>query len=1267
MAWTKAQQAAIDQRGANILVSAAAGSGKTAVLTERVVNRIIGSQEEKPIEIDRFLIVTFTSAAANEMKERIASKLSDKITLLQEIEAEGDTHAIEKITYLERQVALLQTASISTIHSFCLKVIKAYFNHLEIDPNIKVGNQAELSIIKRDILEEIIEEKFGEEDESFLKLAEVYGSVQDLSPLINLILDVHTFSKSTPFPEQWLDEKVELLLNHYKDIGDTPWTEALRGSILSQIQDIVIIYKEAISLCERADGPELYKEVLEADCHYMQGLSSKSSLEEMVIAIEQTDFGRLPGKKQECDEGLKERVKAYRDLAKDIIKAIKGDIVFIKDEKLLSHIPKMGKWMESLVELIKLFEQRYQHIKGEQGIVDYNDLEHFCLQVLIEPVVGEDGKLEGIAYTEAAKELSQFYKEVYIDEYQDSNTVQETILQAIAEGDREKGPTRFMVGDMKQSIYRFRLANPLIFAHKYETWDKYGIEDNKVVDMAIEDKHIAEDNPTTKNICIDLSQNFRSRENILRGVNDLFEQLMSKQVGDLVYDEFAKLKVGNFYLEGNAEQIDQDAISGPIEVHLLETGDKEIGEEEENDLASLKKIEAEAIMVAHLIDKLLKGEANPTHVFDKELGDYRKVEPRDIVILLRATTGKAEIFENALITKGIGAYAEVSSSFFEAIEIQTMISLFKIIDNPLQDIPLITVLRSPIVGVTLDDLVYIRKAKETGCFYEALETYLESDVAEDKIKRFMGQLIRWREQSTELTLEELFSILYVETGYYRYVSMLPTGAKKKANLRMLRKYGEEIQTNSNGKLFSFIQYLDKLKEGSEGLEEAKLVGGNENLVRIMSIHKSKGLEFGVVFLCNTDKKFNNKDIIKNVLIHPELGLAPDYVDVDQHLKYPTIPKLAIKNQILSENISEEMRVFYVALTRAKEKLFITGVVNHFEKSASNWSLYGVRKHKEILSLGVRRAGSYLNWIGIGLYAHPQGSLIGEKAQVLKEYELEGLSDWQLKIWHLRDIQVEDEVNKALQEQKGNLLEEWDSNKTYGEHKEEIHRRLSFEYKHKKAVTLPLKLSVSDIKKEEALAKEGFNEAQIEAEKRVPDFIRVKEEARGARRGTLIHSIFEQLDYLTYRNIEDITKALQQLVVENKIDQEALETVNIPQVVAFANAPLTQRMRMAKKVWKEKQFVYLIEANSVDETYPEEEEILLQGVIDILFVEEDGVVIVDYKTDYVDQQNKMQSIDKIKTRYGVQLALYEKAVGEILKTTVKEKWIYLYSIDEWVQL
>ncbi|MDF2879172.1 MAG: addA, partial [Clostridia bacterium] len=457
---------------------------------------------------------------------------------------------------------------------------------------------------------------------------------------------------------------------------------------------------------------------------------------------------------------------------------------------------------------------------------------------------------------------------------------------------------------------------------------------------------------------------------------------------------------------------------------------------------------------------------------------------------------------------------------------------------------------------------------------------------------------------------------------------------------------------------SFIHYLDQLRETGEGLEEAKLIGESENLVRIMSIHKSKGLEFGVVFLCDTAKRFNHKDMAKSVLLHHELGLAPEFIDIESHVKYPTIPKMAVKSQILRENISEEMRVLYVALTRAKEKLFITGAISDFSKKASEWSLFGARSQQGIVPLGIRRAGSYLNWIGMGLYAHSEFKAIRDEAQIHSEFSFEGESKWQLQLWDKALLSTQAESSKIQQAANEEILNQWNSEKHYGDYKEEIYRRLDFKYAYEEAVMLPTKLSVSEIKK---------HTVELQEQKKIPIFINGEEPIRGAQRGTLIHSIFEHVDFLRYTKEEEIREAIESLIAQQKLQKEALQVVDVKRLAQFASSDRIIRMRKAKHVWKEKQFVYLEEAKLIDDSYPSDEKILIQGMIDTFFIEEDGIVIIDYKTDFIDPKNRDASITALKERYKLQLDLYGRAISEMTQKPIKEKCIYLYQIDQWITL
>ena len=662
------------------------------------------------------------------------------------------------------------------------------------------------------------------------------------------------------------------------------------------------------------------------------------------------------------------------------------------------------------------------------------------------------------------------------------------------------------------------------------------------------------------------------------------------------------------------------------------------------------------------------------------------MEPKDIVILLRSVQDKANLFEEALLREGIDAYADVSSNFFGAMEVQIMLSLLQIIDNPKQDIPLLTVLRSPIVGLDFDEILAIRKFEEEVDFYTAMCHYSETGAGSKTLNDFILLLKHYREVAVLMPLEELMARLLIETGYYQYVGMLPAGAKKKANLKLLKKYAEDFEANSGVGLFAFLQYIDRLRTSGAKVGEAKLVGGSENLVSIMTIHKSKGLEFPIVFVCNANKQFNNRDLIKNVLMHHELGLGPKYTDLETNILYETLPFEAIKRRITSENISEEMRVLYVALTRAKEKLFITGTVKDLDKEVQKWSQFAIRETTGILPLGLKKSPSYLNWIGMSLFAHSKFDDLRDRMGMGQFYLFKGEGDWALNVIPAIQLIEEQQTLEEKVEAREFILDHWNVDEAYSEHKALIYNRLGYTYPYMKATTMPVKVTVSDLKKqamlevyEESKHTLGGEDEQTEEiiteselsysfdDKVIPRFMRQEENMQATVRGTLIHSVLEQIDFIQCKSADLIMAELDRLVETGKLHEEAARIVDVCKLERMATSTMIERMEKSKHVWKEKAFVYLLPANEVDETYDLEEEILLQGVVDTCFIEEEGLVIIDYKTDYVDGRKLKASIEKIKRRYQVQLDLYARALSEITGLPVKEKCLYLYHIDEWITL
>ena len=1254
--WTPQQKAAIDIRERNILVSAAAGSGKTAVLVERVIERIC--DPEKPVDIDRLLIVTFTSAAALEMKERIG----DGITKRLEMEPSN--------AHLQKQLHLLQRASISTIHSFCLKVIRNYFHQIEIDPAFRIGSEAELKLIKGETIEEVFEELFESGREDFLRLVDSYTTPKSTTQLEEIVLKLYTFSQSTTWPRVWLQQAVGELARTYTTIDETKWASIVFADIMTKLEGAVMAAENALSLCRAPSGPSHYEPMLESDLEQLRGLAPNGGLTpdigllSIIESISRIKFQALSRKRYECDPDLKDEVKALRDDGvKKLVTGIQKDYVLGSEEDMLGQIHQMSQVMATLIEVVQLFSEKFQEAKAAKSLVDYNDLEHYCLDILLHKDSHEGDIMPSIV----AKELQEFYEEIYIDEYQDSNIVQETMLSVISREDKN----RFMVGDIKQSIYRFRLANPLLFMEKHDTYNQY------------DQGEIPGDR-----VYIDLVKNFRSRGNVLDGINFIFDQVMSRKVGEVTYDETAALYTGATYPEPEEGM----EVGGAIELHVIEnTKDETKNEDQDEDelLKELSKREAETMLVATMVRDMIDGKKSPTHVYDRKIDSYRKIEPKDIVILLRTTLNAASNYVEALLSLGVGAFADVATGYFDTIEIQTVLALLSVIDNPMQDIPLLTVLRSPIVGLTLDELAVVRQAQKYGSYYEALISYMEGEEALEheevlesgeakllgKLQDFMAQFSKYRRWAIDLPMDELISKLFNHTGYYQYVGMLPTGIQKQANLRILKKHAAEFEGSSFTGLFNFMNYIDRVQKTSGDFAEAKTVGENENLVRIMSIHKSKGLEFPVVFVCTTDKKFNTQDLIEPVLLHHTYGLGAKYIDVEDRVVYNTFPRMAISQQIKSENISEEMRVLYVALTRAKEKLILTGSVDNFEKTLKGWGQSLNRKTKTVGTYTAMKANCYLDWIGTAFMSHPDAKEIRNLLQVgdtgyLREDET---SQWSFKRWDKSEISGPIAIESDQLEIRKEELINWDTQQVYSPYKDEIEQRLSWQYPFQKATKLPVKMTVSEIKQRWKSSDEETEVMNFHLEKPTnrPSFMGERQKHTPAERGTMIHNVLQHLNLDNCQDEESIKGQVRDMILQGKVDSAVVDIINFRRVMDFAGHPITQRLRSSKDIYKEQQFVLLMDAKEVIPSFQEEayeEDIMVQGVIDCFFAEDDKYVLVDYKTDYVPEgSGRDVAISRIKETYAKQIEIYATAIEDITKHAVKERYLYLYSANKWVRM
>lgn len=1183
--WTDDQKSAIDARGNNLLVAAAAGSGKTAVLVERIIRLIIKDQ----IDIDKLLIVTFTNAAAGEMRERIGA------AILKELEKKNENEE-----HLRKQINLLNRASISTLHSFCIDVVRKYFHLIDIDPNFRIGDSTETSIMKMEVLEELFEREYEKEDENFLGLVERFGGNKEDTPLQDLTLKLYEFIQSQPYPKKWLRERVEDFNIDINGFKETNWYEI----ILRQIQIALIganeLFIEAKALCQKPNGPIGYVKAILDDIALTDSLVNLlgSGLDHFYHELKDVKHKRLGRVSKEVDEDLKEKVKGLRDQGKDIIKNIREDILTKSPEAYIQDLNELYPFMEYLYKLVSEFDDGYGEKKVDRGIVDFNDLEHYALAIL--------------ENEQPAKEYKEKYEYIFVDEYQDSNIVQETILGFI-----KKDNNFFMVGDVKQSIYRFRLADPSLFISKYETFEK---------------------DCGALNRRIDLSKNFRSREEVINGVNFIFKNIMTKEFGEIDYDE------GAYLYKGADHKPIEDA---SIEVNIIEK--KEESYEEDEILEEMEDIEVEARIVSKRIKELLGKE-----IYDQRIDTYRKITYKDIVVLLRTTKNWAQTFLEVFIEEGIPAYADVNTGYFEAIEVNIFMNLLKVIDNKRQDIPLLSVMRSYIGGFDTEDLIKIRVGSNQVSYFEAIKEYIAKEEDELKYKciRFLEKIKKYKTYARYMHIDELIWKLLKETGYYDYYGAMVGGVQRQANLKILVDRARQFENTSIKGLFNFIKFIDKLKSSSGDMGTAKTLGENDDVIRIMSIHKSKGLEFPIVIVGGMGKQFNLMDMNNQVLFHKDLGIGPRYVDPDRRQYADTIAKIAMKNKIKIESLSEEMRILYVALTRAKDKLILVGSIRDIEKSTKKWT-------KKMNPFYLSRGKSYLDWIGPALIRHEDGQILRELAEVFwnKESFYEDDSKWSIRKIDKKHIRLEEMEKRINQLAFKKFLEDF-RNKTVDED-HFVAKRLNWSYENHIATKIPSKLSVTEIKRIANNQLDGIG-MNIPMLIKRPKFMEGKKQLTGAEKGTIIHFVMQHLDLEKINNKEAIEEQIQKMVKAELLKPEEATVIDVSKIVKFFESPIGKRVCVSNQVFREVPFNLVKEANEIISDIEScEENLLVQGVIDCYFEEEDGYILVDYKSDYVTTNQKEELIEK----YKIQVKVYKEALENITGKTVKESYLYLFHLDE----
>ncbi|ULL17660.1 helicase-exonuclease AddAB subunit AddA [Paenibacillus sp. H1-7] len=1330
--WTDDQWDAITIHGHDMLVAAAAGSGKTAVLVERIIRRI--SDEQEPVDVDRLLVATFTNAAAAEMRHRISEALEKALEL-----HPGSDH-------IRRQLALIGRASITTLHSFCLEVIQTHYQTIALDPGFRIANETESELMRQDLIEELFEEQYGaaEEGGDFWRLVDGFSGEKSDDVLYRLVQRLYDESRSHPRPAAWLREMAAMFDRSPDD--PNPWLPSLLASVQLELEGIASILREAVRVAEQPGGPAPYLQNLQDDIeavNYLQQVAGYS-WEHLYESFQGASFGKLkPCKGDQYDKELQEQVKELRSRAKDQLSDLTEELFARTPQQYDEELRQMAPVMKTLVELVIEFGRRYQEAKKAKGLVDFGDLEHYCLQIL--STVDEDG--DAMMPSQAALGYRERFVEVLLDEYQDTNRVQESIVALIS---REAPGNRFMVGDVKQSIYRFRLAEPGLFLGKYKSYRTEGTEPGQRIDLA---------------------RNFRSRLSIVHGVNYIFKQLMGETVGEISYDDRAELKYGAAYypewdVQSNGteaaeliliDRTEQDTPYSPEDADKEGAAQDASGEEGESadkldpaaEARELETAQLEARAIAAQIHQLLgAGGTGAFQVFDKSTGGKRDITFRDMVILLRATQQWSPVFIEELKQQGIPAYAELNSGYFSATEVEMLLSLLKIIDNPYQDIPLAAVLRSPLVQLTTEQLAQIRITGKHGAFYDAVRAYigthrneqehekttlasddyepaeaetetetveiqeawkevaagiddvvgvsrvsegnvLESALDEDllqKLQLFMRRLRSWREAAQQGTLSELIWNIYSETGIYDFVGGLPGGQQRQTNLRALYDRARQYEATSFRGLFRFLRFVERMKDSGGDLGTARALGEQEDVVRIMSIHKSKGLEFPVVFVAGMAKRFNQRDLTDAFMVHKDLGFGPKLMDADARISYPTLPWLAIRRKMRMEMLAEEMRVLYVALTRAREKLYLLATVKGSDKLIQSWSR--LAEHEDMLMPDdtVAKARSYLDWLGPALIRHPDGHALREDAAAAyrrPEWLLDEPSRWEIR-WVRPEAFTAMAEAAAVYEVSAERMQSVLRLETVdgetgegGPFESSVWNKLSWTYSNEQASTLLSKTSVTELKRMsehhkllELVSDEPLEPVLLETQERKKGFRpaivrrpRFMEQTKlsAAERGTVFHSVMQHMPVHFEPTVHEVKETLANMVRKELLTDAQSEVIDAEVIVSFFRSPLGQRLLKSAAVHREVPFSYGLPAREVyGNTDPavSEETILLQGVIDCLFEEQDGLVLLDYKTDQL-KGGGTAALQAVRERYQLQLDLYAQAVSRIWKKPVLAKYIFLF--------
>lgn len=1225
-------------------------------------------------DIDRLLIVTFTNAAAAEMRERIAAGIAARL------EADpGNEH-------IQKQSALLHNAQITTIDSFSLFLIRNHFNEIGLDPDFRVADEGEIKLLQQEVLAQLLEDAYAgnfvpEALEQFHACVEYFCPGGRESVLEQHILNLSRYAGSFPWPEEWLEErKNDYAAGDMEALVRSDYGQYLTERVNRTVEGCLEKLREVKRLCELPDGPYMYGELTDAEIEQLERLTDCKNLEEQAAKIPAVTFARLPSKKDDSvDPAKRELAKAIRNSVKDTLSDLSESYFKTPLELAVEQGKACREPLRILLDLVLEFDRRLLAAKQERHLIDFSDMEHYALQILLKREKVEESGGTGTDHAETkyrivpsdvAMEYRQYFQEILIDEYQDSNLVQEYLLSAIS-GEAEGHYNRFMVGDVKQSIYKFRLARPELFLEKYDTYQETG------------------------DLCrIDLAKNFRSRVQVVDAVNDVFSRIMSREIGGIAYDDKAALYPGATYPAAEDPAYGSEALL----IRKPEKGEREesgIGEQHAEgagvlvDYDNVRQLEALAI-AARI--KQLKGSLK---VMEKSTGELRPVRYSDMVILLRTTSGWDEEFKKILEQQGIPVYITSKTGYFGALEVQELLQFLRVLDNPRQDIPLFGVMQSVFGGFTQEEIAQIRSggeghSRKRMTLYEALkevaqsgrtveegeETSAGESAGEEtelsqKADTFLQRIGHYRDLTPFTSIRDLLQRILDDYDYLNYVTALPAGSKRRANVEMLLTKASAFEKTSYFGLFHFIRYMEQLEKYDVDYGEADTLDENADVVRIMSIHKSKGLEFPVVFVSGLSKRFNMQDANQSLIVDMDLGVAVDYVDSVRRIKNKTLRRAVLSAKMKEDNLAEELRVLYVALTRAREKLILTAVL---DKADEKWELAQMTGQERLTYLDFCEAGSYMDFL---LPILPKTGI------AVKTMRTEDLTAEEIR----EQLRMGDRREELQRVADGEVLLPGDPEEN--ERKlSKLRERFAYQYPHPGLQKLYTKTTVSELKiaamaEKDEEAFHTFEEKEVVPY--IPAFRREQEKVSGAVRGNAFHRTMELLDF-TYlftesglftgcpNNYEEYRRGLDKNRLQNRLEEflqretislrlteEYAKAVSLPKILNFLEQELAYRMWRAQEqglLYREQPFVLGIDAKRLDPDLPEGEKVLIQGIIDVFFIEDGEIVLLDYKTDVID------SLEALWNRYNIQIQYYEEALTKLMQMPVKERILYSFYLEKY---